>query len=257
METTLTVLSRIADGVATSWLDVAVGLGQLAAVIISLVALYLAVRAFLGERFSRSADALDRLFEHFDASGYFLRMWRMDQATRTDGPASIGAGRDVLSLLNDQRPVIAALSRESLASDWSVSRADMYGVYFFAVRLNTWLTTSRDGSQMDRVSLLNGTFGHQLMSTFLDHRIVACRLRRLGHEASYYPTHYGLFDPEYTSLFNQLADDLLAPGRLSGEVADPMRAKRSATDDYLKTIRPLKAVEDPTEDVANEHKPQT
>lgn len=251
METTLTALTRIADGVQPGALDVALGLTQLLAVALSLVALVIAFSALRGEQASRSTDALSRLFEHFDRSCYHIRMWRMDQATRTDGPAEIGE-KQVLELLKDPRPAVAKLARESLASDWSVDRADMFAVYFFAVRVNTWLNTSKDGTREERIRLLNGTFGHQLFATFLNHRAVACRLRRPSQLAGYYPTHYGLFDPDYTDVFNALADDLLAPGHLHSEVADPMREKLTALREYMESLMPLPDVTDPPVDVAEE-----
>lgn len=251
VETTLTALTRIADGVQTSPLDVALGIAQFLAVVLSLVALRIAFSALRGEQASRSTDALSRLFEHFDRSCYHVRMWRMDQATRTDGPAEIGE-KQVLDLLKDPRPAVAKLARESLASDWSVDRADMFAVYFFAVRVNSWLDTSKDGTRVERIRLLNGTFGHQLFATFLNHRAVACRLRRPSQEAGYYPTHYGLFDPDYTAVFDALGDDLLAPGRLHSEVSDPMRAKLAALRKYMESLAPLAEVTDPPVDVAVE-----
>lgn len=250
METTTTVLIGIANAIAPTRWDAILAWSQILASVAAVVAIVIAVLTVRSERVHRSRDTLERLLDYFDSQGFFVRMWRMDRLTRTDGPNEIGIV-DVSSLIGHQRETARRLAREALATDWTVNRADMFAVYFFALRVNSWLVNSRDGSQSDRVRLLNSTFGHQLFATLLNHSMVACRLRS-GQPAGYYPTHYGLFDPDYTHLLDSLANDILSLGRLEEPVAGPMRTKLANLRAYLPGVAPLETLADPPEDLTPE-----
>ena len=91
-------------------------------------------------------------------------------------------------------------------------RASMHEIYFFALRVHDWLTGS-PFFQGRMTRLLNDSFGYQLLATFLDHRMFACRLQDVGRADSYYPVAYGCLDPAYMELVDRLADDFLSPRR--------------------------------------------
>lgn len=244
MNATATALSQIANALEPSplrdWLDWA----QLLAALASLFAVLIAVAALRAERNSRTSDSLLKLIEYFDANGYFLRMWRLEQASRTDGDYASTGPAPIASLMQHAKPVISDLANEAFASDWNKPRADMYAVYFFALRMHAWLGRPPRFTKDKKVRQLNDTFGHQLLGTFLNHGLVACRVRKSGVGQDYYPTHYGLFDSDYQDLVRRLGADLLSEEKLHPAVRDTMRRKRDALNDYVSGAAALEAAAD-------------
>lgn len=245
MDTTATALAGIAGSLAPSPASVWIDGAQLVAALASIFAVGVAVFALRAERASRTADSLLRLIEHFDSGGYFLIMWRLEQASRgANGPSSI-TPVPITSLTQHEKPVIAELANGAFASDWSISRADMFAVYFFALRVHAWLGPAPRVLRDAKVRQLNDTFGHQLLSTLLNHWMVACRVRSSRAPAGdYYPTHYGLFDRDYRDLVDRLAVDLLSGERLHTAVRVPMQSKRVALDAHLAGLTSMDSAAD-------------
>jgi hypothetical protein len=114
-------------------------------------------------------------------------------------------------------------------------RAGMHEIYFFALRVQAWLRGNRLFQQR-MARLLNDTFGFQLLSTFLDHRVLACRLERPDRPDSYFAVQYGCLDPAYRELVDRLARDFLGGRRgLSPrhEIQKPLRKKWEETNARL------------------------
>ena len=243
VEATATALARIATALEPTRTQAVIGAAQILSALGAIVAVAVAVVALRAERASRSSDALVKLVDYFDANAFFVRMWRLAQVSRTDGPASIGEVT-LHSLTRHEKPVVATLATAAFATDWSQPRADMFAVYFFALRVHAWLTNRDGGSVSSKTRLLNDTFGHQLLGTFLNHWMLACRVRNAKVQDDYYPTHYGLFDPRYRNLVQRLADDLLQDGRLQPAVRHPMAEQWAALQDYVGSLRPLESAAD-------------
>jgi len=247
LDTTRTVLQEIASYLEPASCDWLLPWAQVIAAIGAALAVFVAVQAFLHERNSRTTDALLRLLSDFERKAFFIRMWRMDQMTRTDKENASTGPKEVHKLLAELSATKQSIVRAAIASDWNQDRADMYGLYFFAVRTHAWLKNSSAMTIDERTRLLNDTFGYQLLSTLLNHRIVACRLRVEGRDDGYHATHYGVFDPRYTELVDLLARDLLADTRLPDAVRRPLKAKRDAINDCTKFLKPLSVVDAPPE----------
>lgn len=208
-----------------------------AALAISLVSATIALGSLASARFYWSSNVLQGLVATFDERAFFTRMWRFDQATRV-GRESWSTDHVEIASLSE------SIAKEALAMDWTSDRADMYQTYFFALRTHAWLDEwpSWEYMKKRRARRLNKTFGHQLLSTLLNQRIVACRLINQSHPGEkreqYYPVHYGLRDPAYTELVSLLAADLLAEGQLAEEVRAPLEEKKKACDARLAELPP-------------------
>lgn len=155
------------------------------------------------------------LAAQLDGTRLDLAMWRMDQLTRRGSAIDSMEPRDISMLRQElkDRPLQLRTLNEALGSDWSLARAPMHDVYYFAQRVYEWLRPDRsapatllaDGMlPRSKVRLLNNTFAHRLLAMFLDHRVVACRLRATEREPTYYATYFGVFDQRYTELVEQL-----------------------------------------------------
>lgn len=230
----------VGPGGQTDWTD-------LLSLVTAVVALGIAGLALLSESRSRRKDELARLVAYFDDSGLFVRMWRMDQATRGEnGRSEIGTA-DIHELLNSGNEARVALIRGALANDWSADRADMYSMYFFAYRLRAWCTGWFGQLLHRRIRELNQVFGHQLFATFVNHQVVACRLRNGSEPPGYYPTHYGLFDRQYSELVSRLGNELLNSGRLTPGVEQPLRDRWQNLQLYLTNAEPVAGHAEPPE----------
>jgi hypothetical protein len=180
---------------------------------------------------------LAKLLERFETLGTMVLVWRMEQATRPP-PGNDSAAldrKDIAELRSENRadPDRLKLIDLMLATDWSVQRAGMHEVYFFALRAHAWLAAAEDDG---RPRLLNTAFGYQLLSTLLDHRTIALRLRDHGRDDTYYPTQYGCLDPPCRDLVDRLAQEFLSrPASESArvEIMNTIRRKWNATNEAL------------------------
>jgi hypothetical protein len=209
----------------------------LTSLVIAGAAAFVAAVAYLSDRSFRTREALSKLVEQFEARQFFVRLWRFDQITRERRDAWSIEPVDAVTLYGDERVEFSSLSKQALASDWQSDRADMFEVYFFALRVHAWLASNLGVSKRRKSRMLNDTFGQQLLSTFLNHRIIACRLSSQHRRANYFPTYYGLFDPSYRELVNRLGADLLREGRLEPEVREPLIRKLQAVAAHLSRLK--------------------
>lgn len=216
-----------------------------AQIITAIATVLIALFALHSERKMRSTESLMSLVKFFDDNGFFVRMWRLDQLTRGKNRATPIEAVLISGLLTSKNPEVAKLCKEAFGEDGGTDRADMYAVYFFALRLYAWLDTAKGFSFSKKIRLLNDTFGHQLLTTFLNHRIVACRIRASNKHENYYPSYYGLFDSHYKKLLNSLADDLLLPGYLQEFIRKSIKDNRNSLEKYLQKISSLQSTEVP------------
>lgn len=206
-------------------------------------------------RASHSRRAISDLLEQLETTRLDLLMWRMDQLTRRGDRFWSTKPKDVDQLKREVAPDASALAlvSQALATDWTSRTAHMHDVYHFALRVHTWLAPDRStlmslvtsGMRTStKTRMLNDTFGYRLLGMFLDHRIIACRLRNARTADTYYPTHYGLFDPRYTELVRRLFDDLVY-GPNMGANLWVFPKKYEAVSAFLRVAAP---VEPPPED---------
>jgi hypothetical protein len=173
-------------------------------------AVAIAALAFMSDRWFRRRDTLSRLLERFEAAGFYVLIWRAELLTRGElwSLDRVAVG-DLLAI--DPKTADGRRIRQLLA-EGDEDRASMHEIYFYALRVHAWLT----GSLLFRgrmTRLLNDSFGYQLLATFLDHRMFACRLQDSGRTDSYYPVAYGCLDPAYMELVDRLAEDFLSARR--------------------------------------------
>jgi len=188
--------------------DVAAWANVGVAAIVGLVALF----ALSSDRFFRTRDALWRLLEQFERKSFHVRMWHTEQRTRRHPPGQEPWETepvDIDEFKETLTPQELEIFEQLLGQDPKADRADLQDVYFFALRTQAWLASSRFRPRWRKVRLLNSTFGYQLLSTFLDHQILACRLRRPDEPPRYYPRNWGLLDESYTDFVDKLTKDLL------------------------------------------------
>jgi hypothetical protein len=186
---------------------------------IAVVSAFVAIAALWTTRSANTRRDLSTLRAYLDSTRLDIAMWRMDMMTRTGRhiysiePCDLDALRMRYVVGTPQRKIID----EAVADDWESPKAGMFDTYYFAIRVYEWLQPDRrplltpfvDGMrQATKVRLLNEAFAHQLLTTFLDHRIVACRLRGSGRKTTYFATHYGIFDSRYSRLVEVLYADL-------------------------------------------------
>jgi hypothetical protein len=201
------------------------------ALIAASVAGFVALLALWSDRYFRTRDALSKLLDRFETAGFHVLLWRIEQLTRPSGTKDatrldrVDADELRTSLDADRRALIELM----LGQDWAVQRAEMHEVYAFALQLHAWLVTSLSFHlplvRERRIRLVNDTFGFQLLSTLLDHRIMALRL---AHEAdTYYPTQNGCLDPACRTLVDELASELLSDAR-KWKAPEAIRARLQA-----------------------------
>jgi hypothetical protein len=219
-------------------------------VIASILALFLSVFAIVSNYWFRKHDALANLLERFETNRYHVRTWRVEQATRVNGDQSwMIRPRTVKATKDSQagRPRRVQAIEDALATDWGTERADMQALYFFALQVRAWLPSNAFLARRWGAPLLNRTFGYQLLSTFLDQRITACRLLpdedHVGvpsdHARTYYPTHYGLFDKAFSEVVDWLAADLLKTGNdLPKRIRQVLGNKRKEIAEHLAPLKP-------------------
>ena len=204
---------------------------------VTLAALLIAFLAFWSNRSFQTRIALSRLLERFETRRFDLLMWRMEQVSRQGHKLGSIHRVDIddlkQSLSNEPQPKAKLrLVEGALSQNWSRYEAHMHDVYFFALQVHAWLCPTRFWRYRSKTRLLNNTFGYQLLTTFLDHGIVACRLVKKGKPDSYYQTQYGLEDPAYIDLVTRLAADFLRD-------TNPLPAGiRSPIEDRWTNLRP-------------------
>jgi hypothetical protein len=183
---------------------------------------------------------LARLVETFEARELMVLVWRIEQLTRPDRDMKDSVALDRIDLVEVMTRTKGSTSKRALvelmlSGDWAVQRAGMHEVYFFALRVHAWLVSSARGRD-ECARQLNDTFGYQLLSTLLDHRSVAIRLRDPVQPDTYYPTQYGCLDPPCRDLVSRLAKDFLGrPEATSAraEIRERMALKWGRTDAEL------------------------
>jgi hypothetical protein len=209
-------------------------LADWASLAVAVAAVIVAALAYTSDRFFRTRDGVGRLLERFETGDLHVLVWRMERVTRPEGKKASALDRvDSKTLRAGLDANAKAVFDLMVAKDWTRHRAGMHEVYFFALRVHAWLMPSRLGAGR-RVRLLNATFGFQLLSTLLDHRTIALRLRDEGRSDWYFPTQYGCLDVDCESLVDQLAADLLSDDReLDQEIARELRMKWDTTRSAL------------------------
>lgn len=222
METTQLVdafsaaLQPLVDAIPESpgWLpavQAVAAMGTVVAALGSIVALVLSAsslrKATTANKVARSAamDAeLRDLRKLFDDRGYFVRMWFLDQLTRDAPWFSVNVDRPP----GTDTEQYDQLWKDALGRDVTTERADMFELYHLALRVSAWLESRQtDVSQRQATSQINQVIGPHFVSTLLNHRRLACRLRKSGEKAkseTYFPCAYGLDDPRYTRLVDAL-----------------------------------------------------
>lgn len=206
---------------------------------IGVVAVLIALSAYVNNRSFQTREALGKLLESYERAGWHTLMWRVEQLTRPSegtnwSTAPVTPTELRKRLEGDRRDLLD----RALADDWSVPEAHMHNVYFFALRVQAWVAAG--WMRRHRTRLANDAFGYSLLSTLLDHHIVALRLRRDDQPESYFPTFYGLFDREYSDLVRQLARDILVKRRnqYPGPVRKVLTNKQQAIDEGLAGMSP-------------------
>jgi hypothetical protein len=185
----------------------------------------------------RTREALAKLVERLDERQYFVYLWRMDQNTRPGREPWSIEEMQLRDLFAEKRAHRKIVTLRVLGDDWNSDRADMYEVYFFALRVHAWLAPkSLFTWAWRRTRLLSTTFSYQLLSVLLNHRIIACRLRR-NKPLEYFPTQYGLFDPNYDELVRRLANHLLKKDRLHDDVRETLEKKKAAVDQHMENLK--------------------
>lgn len=216
-----------------------------ASLAIASIAAFAALLAWSSDGFFRTRDALAKLLESFEAAGIDTLVWRMEQFTRADMKDSwdldpVDTGELVERWPEDDSRT--KLIRLMLAQDYEVPRAGMHEVYFYALRVHAWLVSSRwPDKRTSRAALLNDTFGYRLLSTLLDHRTIALRLRDQEKNETYFPIQYGCLDPAYLALVDYLADELLSrsPERFPppDDIVDALQRRRDASTPALAALK--------------------
>ncbi|MFH1251908.1 MAG: hypothetical protein V1715_12545 [bacterium] len=231
MEGAVMVFSCIKNAIARNNIDLVADIAQ---ILTAIAAVLIALFALRGERKYRSTESLMDLVKYFDDNCFFVRMWRLDQLTRK---SKLIEAIPINDLLNHKNPEANKLIKEAFAEDWETYRADMFSVYFFALRVNAWFETSKGFSSSRKISLLNETFGHQLVLTFQNHHLVACRINK-QKDPNYYPAQYGLYNPTYKKLLKLLEDDLLRSTRIiiDQERKNDIEKNREAINNHLRNI---------------------
>jgi hypothetical protein len=217
-------VTGLAGGVTASLPSPDVSGWVVVSVVVAAVSLTVAVASLWTTRAFNVRRELAELLQRLDVTRLDLLMWHMDQATRRNLPSDSLERKYIHDLLKGQD---AELVKKALGSDWPSLTAHMIDVYYLALRVHAWLSPDdrsfrslpRSGIRpTTKVRLLNTTFGYRLLKMFLEHRIVACRLRREGKDEQYFTTSYGLFDGRYTTLVTKLYEDLESSGTFSGDM---------------------------------------
>jgi hypothetical protein len=162
-------------------------------------------------------QSLGALLKRHEVERFGVLMWRMEQLTRSAERPFSADPKYVNELRSAHLPDTPKrqLLESALGSDWGTPRAYLHEVHYFALQVQTWrraFPAVPVFSKCRRTRLLNDLFGPRLLATFLDHRLVALRLRRNEQEdPGYFATQYGLFEPGYKELVESLANDLLHP----------------------------------------------
>ena len=188
-------------------------------------------------RATRDATKYERLRDlvrEFDEQAYFVRFWRLSQWTK-DQPFMSVSRDSVPSGLDEDQAVVWF---DALSMNKKTLRADMYALYNFAMRLNSWLTPSQSEAILPAdVSYANDLFGPHRVSTFLSHRELACRLKPPEDRSDdYYVRYYGVSDHIYTRLVEVLLKDLFDRDRLHVGQRGVFRRKNDEVKAHVMTL---------------------
>jgi hypothetical protein len=207
--------------------------------------------ALLSNRSFQTRDALGRLLEEFNARGFNVLIWRGEQVTRPgQGSWSLDTqdidelrARLTKSHARGAKGQLQVLN-DLTGYDWAGNRVAMDEFQFFVLRLHAWVTSDWFAWRARRLHLLNQAFGYELLSTLLDHRIIALRLRKSGEPDDYYAVQYGLIEQPYRKLVTGLAKRTLARHFLTWRydlpepIYEVLDRKRNATEARLADIAP-------------------
>jgi hypothetical protein len=220
--------------------------------IVAVAALVISFGSLWSSHVFQRRVALARLLDRFEAGHFHVRLWRVEQVTRLEGEESSDITRrtirEVESCFVGNQDRVDTFNN-ALAKNWKTERFDMQELYFFALQVRTWMPSTKWFARRS-ARKLNRAFGYQLLSTFLDQRMTACRLLpdpdHVGISAeaapSYYPTHYGLFDKAYNDAVDWLAEDLFKDRyHLPGRIYQVLTSKRANIDALLKELSPQAA----------------
>lgn len=189
---------------------VVAALGSIVALILSGLSLR---KASAANRVARSAamdTELRDLRKLFDDRGYFIRMWFLDQLTRDEPWYSVNVDKPPGTSEEEytQWKQYEQLWKDALGRDVATERADMFELYHLALRVSAWLDAREsDVSQQEAANQINQVIGPHFVPTLLNHRRLACRLKKSGKKGkseTYFPCAYGLDDPRYTDLVHAL-----------------------------------------------------
>jgi hypothetical protein len=203
------------------------------------------------------------LLAYLETTRLDIALWRLDQMTRRGEAFSSIKPQSIDQLERDLEASAhlhhLGLLRRALATDWSAPTAHMHDVYYYAIRVHAWLNPNQrlvpallktGMSPGTKARLINDTFGPRLLSLFLDHRIVSCRIRGTNRPVAYFPTHYGLFDPRYTALVDELFEQLTTSPNMGANLWVLPR-KHAAINNYLADLSPLTPPFDDTDSRAH------
>jgi len=214
---------------------------------------------------AETAAALDQVrafSQEFEQKQYFIRFWTLDMATRDvtgiehlDTKLAIYPKHPYALCLRatvpeDDKPfsdaargTLEAAVKElnagqfiddALGPPWSRDRADMYSLYYFALRLASFC--GLDGTAVpdpERVRMLNGNFGTQLILTLASHRRLAARLFRGPGLEDYYFEHYRHFYGLRNMTYSRLVDGLVFDAYAHGLLTEVHRSELTKTEFYL------------------------
>jgi hypothetical protein len=216
----------------------------------TLLALVISAGALWSSHVFQRRAALARLLERYEVGHFHVRIWRVEQVTRGAGNKDswIIQRRTIREIEESASGNLGRLDafHNALAMNWKTERFDMQELYFFALQMRTWLPSIPWFAKRS-IRKLNGAFGYQLLSTFLDQRVTACRLLPNPDHAgvppdaaeSYYPTHYGLFDAAYTDVVNWLAKDLFHDrNNLPPRIKEVLSKKHENIEALVATLSP-------------------
>lgn len=207
-------------------------------------------------------DQVRALVEEFEAREYFIRFKVMSKITKdmTGVPvlgtklmvadADSAAGTCLQPFVPESHRALSsqaknlftgdvkdvgaeAMIREMLGPPWSIVRADLATLYYYALKIASFCLDEGGTPRSERVRMLNASMGGQLVTTLVAHRALAARLFKgaQADDSSYeqFRIPYGLRNPSYAKLVDALAFDAK-----QHELLTPLDRKAiDATESYL------------------------
>src|SRR4051812_13680005 len=119
---------------------------SLCSAVAATAAVAIAFVAFSSDRAFRTRDSLSRLLERFQTRDLHVLSWRMERITRTGNDTTTLDRVDVSDLWESlKQPNYEGQKRVfelMIGEDWSVDRAGMHELYFFALQTHAWLVAA-------------------------------------------------------------------------------------------------------------------